>query len=75
MKKVSKNNVIGKTTYLSASDCKCPKCGSTNIQGVSRITGYLSLDERFGGGKVKERAARRNHTSEDHSFVYSKIKN
>ena len=36
----------------------CPKCGSSNIQGISRVTGYLSLDERFGPGKVAERADR-----------------
>ena len=33
----------------------CPKCNSKNIQGISRVTGYLSLDERFGPGKYEER--------------------
>ncbi|MDR2823198.1 MAG: hypothetical protein LBV37_01540 [Mycoplasmataceae bacterium] len=50
-----------KVTYLSPSDCKCPECGSRNIQSISRVTGYLSLDERFGPGKVEERAARKDH--------------
>ena len=33
-----------------------------DIQGISRVTGYLSLDERFGPGKFEERADRRSHT-------------
>lgn len=41
---------------------KCPKCNSSDIQGVSRVTGYLSLDERFGPGKYEERLDRRSHT-------------
>ncbi|WP_446898254.1 anaerobic ribonucleoside-triphosphate reductase [Clostridium sp. LBM24168] len=36
----------------------CPKCGNSNFQGISRVTGYLSLDERFGEGKVAERKDR-----------------
>lgn len=44
-------------TYLHGEDT-CPKCGSRNIQGISRVTGYLSLDERFGEGKVAERRDR-----------------
>jgi len=39
----------------------CPNCGSTRTQGVSRVTGYMSLDERFTPGKVAERAARVIH--------------
>lgn len=39
------------------------KCGSTDIQGISRITGYLALDERFGPGKKAERADRVSHTT------------
>ena len=45
-------------TYLQEHQHNCPKCGSTDIQGISRVTGYLSLDERFGEGKVAERADR-----------------
>lgn len=37
----------------------CPKCNSKNIQGISRVTGYLSLDERFGPGKYEERLDRK----------------
>ena len=40
----------------------CPKCNSKNIQGISRVTGYSSLDERFGPGKYEERLDRRSHT-------------
>lgn len=40
----------------------CPKCNSKNIQGISRVTGYLSLDERFGPGKYEERLDRRSYT-------------
>lgn len=48
-------------TFLSSSDSKCPKCGSYNVQGISRVTGYLSLDERFGAGKSAERKDRISH--------------
>lgn len=44
-------------TYLHGED-KCPKCGGSDIQGISRVTGYLSLDERFGEGKTAEREDR-----------------
>lgn len=46
---------------LSASIIKCDKCGSGKIQGISRVTGYLSLDERFGHGKFEERQDRVSH--------------
>lgn len=36
---------------------KCT-CGSADIQGISRVTGYLSLDERFCPSKAKEREDR-----------------
>ncbi|MDP4147318.1 MAG: anaerobic ribonucleoside triphosphate reductase [Bacillota bacterium] len=45
-------------TYLHNGESRCPECGSYDIQGVSRVTGYLSLDERFGQGKYAERADR-----------------
>ena len=47
---------------LLSNESKCPKCNSRNIQGISRVTGYLSLDERFGPGKYEERLDRRSHT-------------
>lgn len=49
-------------TYLLSNESKCSRCNSTDIQGVSRVTGYLSLDERFGPGKYEERADRKSHT-------------
>ncbi|NLK95355.1 MAG: anaerobic ribonucleoside triphosphate reductase [Clostridiales bacterium] len=49
-------------TSLQNNESSCPKCGSTNIQGISRVTGYLSLDERFGAGKAAERNDRMTHT-------------
>ena len=59
-------------TYLGSGKQKCTSCGSYNLQGISRITGYLSLDERFGEGKNAERADRVSHT-EDHENVYRDI--
>ncbi|MGL5647328.1 MAG: anaerobic ribonucleoside-triphosphate reductase [Clostridium sp.] len=50
-------------TYLKNEDKVCPKCKSNDIQGVSRVTGYLSLDERFGAGKSAEREDRVTHTN------------
>ena len=47
---------------LYNNESKCPKCGSSDIQGISRVTGYLSLDERFGEGKYHEREDRVTHT-------------
>lgn len=57
-------------TYLSNEEDTCSKCGSENIQGISRVTGYLSLDERFGAGKVAERNDRLSHTN--HMAFYNK---
>ena len=48
-------------TYLHDNESACPSCGSTDIQGISRVTGYLSLDERFGPGKYHEREDRISH--------------
>jgi len=52
-----------RVTYLKPGEKVCPVCGSNNIQSVSRITGYLSLDERFGPGKCEERADRVDHNN------------
>ncbi|MGL4572968.1 MAG: anaerobic ribonucleoside-triphosphate reductase [Clostridium sp.] len=49
-------------TSLNNHESKCPNCESTDIQGISRVTGYLSLDERFGPGKYQERQDRVTHT-------------
>lgn len=56
-------------TYLHENQSSCPKCGSQDIQGISRVTGYLSLDERFGAGKYHEREDRISHT-ENHANHY-----
>jgi ribonucleoside-triphosphate reductase class III catalytic subunit (EC 1.17.4.2) len=56
-------------TYLHVSQSKCPKCGSRNLQGISRVTGYLSLDERFGAGKSAERADRKSHITGNNTYV------
>ena len=55
--------------YLGEDDIKCPECGSTDIQGISRVTGYLSLDERFGAGKSAERADRISHDSNKKNYT------
>ena len=57
---------------LLHGESKCD-CGSTSIQGISRLTGYLGLDERFGETKSKERSLRINHNS-DHAKVYNNVK-
>lgn len=49
-------------TYLQEHQHECYNCKSTDIQGISRVTGYLSLDERFGPGKYNERKDRISHT-------------
>ena len=54
---------------LYSGEQKCSKCGSTSIQGISRVTGYLSLDERFGEGKVAERKDRLSHNSNKRIYV------
>lgn len=49
--------------YLLSHEVTCPNCKVNNIQGISRVTGYLSLDERFGPGKYEERRDRISHSS------------
>ncbi|WP_288478549.1 anaerobic ribonucleoside-triphosphate reductase [uncultured Clostridium sp.] len=56
-------------TYLKNEDKVCPNCKGNDIQGVSRVTGYLSLDERFGPGKYHEREDRITHTA-SHTNYY-----
>lgn len=42
---------------------KCHKCGSTNIQSLRRVTGYLTTDyRRFNNGKVREVLVRFRHS-------------
>jgi ribonucleoside-triphosphate reductase len=64
-------DTCSKVTYLSPSDSVCPICGSRNIQSISRITGYLSLDERFGPGKCEERSLRVDH-NDKHQQIYKR---
>ncbi len=60
----------GKT--LSEHTTCCPECGGTDIQGISRVTGYLSLDERFGSGKAAERQDRLSHNG-THTPIYRRV--
>ena len=39
----------------------CPNCGSTEINRVRRVTGYLSYIHRFASGKKSEYEARLTH--------------
>ncbi|SMC26482.1 ribonucleoside-triphosphate reductase class III catalytic subunit [Clostridium acidisoli DSM 12555] len=55
-------------TYLYNGEHECPECNSTDIQGVSRVTGYLSLDERFGIGKSGERRDRISQENGKHVY-------
>lgn len=55
-------------TYIHGDDNMCPKCESNDIQGISRVTGYLSLDERFGAGKSAERKSRISHDSKQSNY-------
>lgn len=57
--------------YLTEFEEECHKCGCDDIQGISRITGYLALDERFGKGKNAERKDRVSH--ENGNKVYSSL--
>lgn len=57
-----------KVTYLKPWETKCPKCGSTHIIEISRITGYLAFNERFGNGKTKERRKRVDHNNKHAKF-------
>ena len=65
------NIMENKVTYLLPGRKKCPVCGSTHIQNISRVTGYLSLVERFGEGKVAEREDRVSHNDEKHVKIYN----
>ena len=62
---------MGIVTYLQPGQKKCPVCGSTHICEISRITGYLSFDERFCQSKVDERSQRVDHNN-NHEANYIK---
>ena len=55
-------------SYLHSGEKRCPKCGNYDIQGISRVTGYLSLDERFGSGKCAERSDRISHVTNNPTY-------
>lgn len=57
--------------HIQENSSTCPKCSSSDIQGISRVTGYLSLDERFGSGKSAERHDRISHDGKQ-TPVYQK---
>ena len=63
-------------TYLLNEQDTCPKCNSKNIQGISRVTGYLSLDERFAPedsfGKGAEKADRISHNKKEKFISYKR---
>lgn len=63
-------------TYLLNEQDICPKCNSKNIQGISRVTGYLSLDERFAPedsfGKGAEKADRISHNKKEKFISYKR---
>jgi ribonucleoside-triphosphate reductase len=41
----------------------CPKCGSSNVERLRRVTGYLSTDyHNFNSGKIAEVEDRVKHT-------------
>lgn len=56
-------------TYLHNGEKKCTNCGSYDIQGISRVTGYLSLDERFGAGKQAEREDRLSQSTKKPAYI------
>lgn len=52
--------------YCDEFNNKCPECGSTNIQQLRRVTGYLTGNYKtaFNYGKQKEVEARVKHTGQ-----------
>lgn len=50
--------------YQGEFNDKCPKCGSTNIQQLRRVTGYLTTDyHNFNDGKQAEVQERVKHST------------
>lgn len=48
----------------------CPKCGSTNLTDIQRITGYLvGTTDRWNHGKQAELKNRVVHTTQTHEFL------
>ena len=61
------NDICNDCGYTDEIGPKCPQCGSTNIQRLRRVTGYLTGDYKtaFNYGKQKETEARVKHTCVD----------
>ena len=49
--------------YTDEFNCRCPECGSDNIQQLRRVTGYLtgSYTTAFNKGKIQETEMRVKH--------------
>ena len=58
------NDTCLKCGYTGEFNDKCPACGSTNIQQLRRVTGYLTGDYKsaFNKGKQAETEERVKHT-------------
>ena len=55
--------------YQGLIDGNCPKCGSSDIQRLRRITGYLSTTyEHFNTGKKQETEMRVKHNGRDRNI-------
>lgn len=61
------NDICNNCGYTDDMGETCPQCGSTNIQRLRRVTGYLTGDYKtaFNYGKQKETEARVKHTCVD----------
>ena len=61
------NDICNDCGYTDEIGDKCPQCGSTNIQRLRRVTGYLTGDYKtaFNYGKQKETESRVKHTCVD----------
>ena len=59
------NDICLECGYTGEFNDKCPVCGSTHIQQLRRVTGYLTGDYRsaFNYGKQKETEARIKHVN------------
>lgn len=47
--------------FIGRISDKCPKCGSSNIRRLRRVSGYLAEENRFTNGKRKEMELRKAH--------------
>ena len=55
-------NIIDTEAANADGQTKCPKCGSTNIDKLQRITGYLvGTTDRWNAGKLAELNDRVTH--------------